>query len=256
MSSSQPARPAIVRSKSREGSSSVVSSPYPRGVAAPSPPANSTGGRSHNNLSSSSNSSSLLLHKSPPPPPSRRTMSKGALQQDGRHHLNNTNGSIPPSDDIVPATAIPIMFTNNKQSNKHRSSRISISKKTHTVSSVSMGYTDPYDDSGLYSGEVDDTSRPHGKGKMKYDNGIFHEGNRIHGYKDESQGNSLGGQYSTSIAWERILSGFTSWKGQKKKDGEDGRGIFMHDIVWADYTCMSGKYTGHVNADDYPMGRA
>ena len=179
--------------------------------------------------------------------------SKGALQQDGRHHLNNTNGSIPPSDDIVPATAIPIMFTNNKQSNKHRSSRISISKKTHPVSSMSMGYTDPYDDSGLYSGEVDDTSRPHGKGKMKYDNGIFHEGNRIHGYKDESQGNSLGGQYSTSIARERILSGFTRWKGQKKKDGEDGRGIFVHGIVWADYTCMSGKYTGHVNADDYPM---
>ena len=34
-----------------------------------------------------------------------------------------------------------------------------------------MPYTDQFGDFGFYTGQVDDVSRPHGKGSMKYDNG-------------------------------------------------------------------------------------
>jgi hypothetical protein len=34
-----------------------------------------------------------------------------------------------------------------------------------------MPFTDQFGDFGLYTGQVDDESRPHGKGSMKYDNG-------------------------------------------------------------------------------------
>eukprot|EP00580_Thalassiosira_gravida_P007184 CAMPEP_0201642334 /NCGR_PEP_ID=MMETSP0493-20130528/26020_1 /ASSEMBLY_ACC=CAM_ASM_000838 /TAXON_ID=420259 /ORGANISM="Thalassiosira gravida, Strain GMp14c1" /LENGTH=267 /DNA_ID=CAMNT_0048116489 /DNA_START=190 /DNA_END=993 /DNA_ORIENTATION=- len=120
-----------------------------------------------------------------------------------------------------------------------------------------MAFTDPYGDSGLYSGEVDDGSRPHGKGKMKYDNGIFYDGNWIYGRKDESRGNASGDQM-TNETRDRILSGFTSWKGQKNNIGEpgsSGKGAFVYGMQWIDFTGMSGKYTGHVNKDDLPDGK-
>jgi len=123
-----------------------------------------------------------------------------------------------------------------------------------------MGYIDPYGDSGVYSGEVDDESRPHGKGKMKYDNGVFYEGNWTHGSKDETQGDASGDKL-TNVTRDRMLSGFTSWKGQGKKDGKgkdkgdsDGR-AFVYGMEWVDLVGTPGKYTGQVNADNEPEGK-
>jgi len=147
-------------------------------------------------------------------------------------------------------------FTSNKKMLKDRN------RKTHPV--TKMAYTDPYGDFGLYTGEIDDESRPHGKGKMKYDNGIFYEGSWIHGQKDDTQGKGnevstmggAGGVQQSSVTRERILSGFTSWKGQgqKKKDGNTGKGSFVYGLEWVDLRGQSGKYTGHVTDDDVPDG--
>lgn len=119
--------------------------------------------------------------------------------------------------------------------------------RTHTVKQ--MTYTDPYGDMGLYTGEVDEESRPHGKGKMKYDNGVFYEGNWVHGKKDDDLG-------QTDMTRERILSGFTSWKGQKKnpKDGSSDKGQFVYGMDWVDTAGLAGKYTGHVDENETPSG--
>jgi len=171
--------------------------------------------------------------------------------------LSNVNSTVPTSLDIVPVTAISTTpsisnATNQPQLQKSHGSR---NNKNHPVKS--MGYTDPYGDSGLYSGEVDDESRPHGRGKMKYENGVFYEGNWNHGLKDETQGDSSGDQL-TNVTRERMLSGFTSWKGQKKKDGTgkdiNDSGMFVYGMEWVDLAGMSGKYTGQVNANDEPDG--
>ena len=131
-----------------------------------------------------------------------------------------------------------------------------------------MAYTDPFGDSGLYTGEVDEESRPHGKGKMKYDNGIFFEGTWYYGCKNDTMGlknngiSTMGGASSSchqqdGSTRERILSGFTSWKGKKKTDpsanGETGR--FVYGMEWVDPSGLSGKYTGRVNDVDVPDGK-
>ena len=113
-----------------------------------------------------------------------------------------------------------------------------------------MAYTDPYGDAGMYTGEVDDESRPHGKGKMKYNNGIFYEGNWIHGCKDDVRGQK--GNTKESL-WnrERILGGFTSWKGKGQKDGSGNKG-FVYGMEWVDHAGLNGKYTGPVDVNNVP----
>lgn len=39
-----------------------------------------------------------------------------------------------------------------------------------------MPFMDENQDTGLYTGETNDLGQPHGKGQMRYDNGIFFEG--------------------------------------------------------------------------------
>jgi hypothetical protein len=106
-----------------------------------------------------------------------------------------------------------------------------------------MSYTDPHGDAGIYTGEVDEESRPHGKGTMKYDNGVFYEGNWVNGKKDDDRG-------QMDLTRERILRGFSSWKGQKKS----GNGGHVYGMDWADLRGQTGKYTGKVNADEVPDG--
>lgn len=105
---------------------------------------------------------------------------------------------------------------------------------------------------------------------MKYDNGIFYEGSWIHGHKDDTQlgkgdkASTMGGatvsgvgsMQQQSATRERIMSGFTSWKGQKKKDsdGNTGKSQFVYGLEWVDMRGQSGKYTGNVNDDEVPNG--
>jgi len=266
--SSQPANPGVVRSKSK-GQESSRSPKTAQNVSTnasfppPPPPRRSS-------------SSTLTLGNIQPalsPRKDRDTVVNCPLQQDQDVQirssnnspnvlLNNTNNmNILTSNAMIPFTrsekydnnspSIP-SATNQPQLVRQRNRN----NKNHPVSS--MGYTDPYGDSGLYSGEVDEESQPHGRGKMKYDNGIFYEGNWIHGSKDETQGDASGDQ-QTNATRQRILSGFTSWKGQKKKDGKgkevNDSGTFVYGMDWADLAGMTGKYTGQVNADNEPDGK-
>eukprot|EP00580_Thalassiosira_gravida_P009652 CAMPEP_0201635470 /NCGR_PEP_ID=MMETSP0493-20130528/7991_1 /ASSEMBLY_ACC=CAM_ASM_000838 /TAXON_ID=420259 /ORGANISM="Thalassiosira gravida, Strain GMp14c1" /LENGTH=439 /DNA_ID=CAMNT_0048107439 /DNA_START=267 /DNA_END=1586 /DNA_ORIENTATION=+ len=218
-------------------------------------------------------SSSFILRNTPPPPPPprRRTIGNGVLRQDQYGHnrvslncsatlLSNKNNVNAPANNAIATATVSRKCDNNRSSILNATNQPQLlryhsrNNKNHPVSA--MGYIDPYGDSGLYSGEVDDESRPHGKGKMKYDNGIFYEGNWIHGSKDETQGDASGVQ--TNVTRERILSGFTSWKGQRQKnnDGSNSNGItFVYGMDWADHAGMSGKFTGQVNANDEPDGK-
>ncbi len=114
---------------------------------------------------------------------------------------------------------------------------------------TNMPYTDSMGDSGVYTGEIDQESRrPHGKGKMKYENGIFYEGKWVNGAQDAQ----------AAIQRERILSGFTSWKGKsgKGKGGSEGCSTTrVYGMEWVDFKGMSGKYTGAINKDEIPHGR-
>jgi len=47
-----------------------------------------------------------------------------------------------------------------------------------------MPYMDGNQDIGLYTGETNDLGLPHGKGQMRYDNGIFFEGKWTNGTFD------------------------------------------------------------------------
>ena len=135
-----------------------------------------------------------------------------------------------------------------------------------------MAYTDPFGDAGLYTGEVDmETQRPHGKGKMKYDNGIYFEGTWYYGCKNDSMGlknngiSTMGGASITTSCVtqdgstrERILSGFTSWKGKRSttdSSSSNGSSSFVYGMDWVDASGLSGKYTGRVNESDVPDGK-
>ena len=78
-----------------------------------------------------------------------------------------------------------------------------------------MPYTDAIGDSGMYTGEINEDGLPHGKGKMKYENGVFYTGDWVNG----SQGADGLRQR------ERILSGFMSWKGRAKSKDREGSGV-------------------------------
>lgn len=107
-----------------------------------------------------------------------------------------------------------------------------------------MPFTDQFGDFGFYTGEVDEDVRPHGHGKMKYENGVFYEGKWKNGNQDSSAG----------LQRERMLSGFTSWSGVQKKDGSKDGIRHVYGMSWIDNAGMSGKYFGKVNDKNLPHG--
>ena len=57
---------------------------------------------------------------------------------------------------------------------------------------------------------------------------------------------------------ERLLSGFTSWKGstQSKKNGTTNGKEFAHGMIWVNpFNGRSGRYTGDLNQQGLPHGR-
>ncbi|KAL7467901.1 hypothetical protein ACHAXS_008138, partial [Conticribra weissflogii] len=85
-----------------------------------------------------------------------------------------------------------------------------------------MPFTDQFGEFGFYTGEVDEDVRPHGQGKMKYENGVFYEGKWKNGNQDSS----------AVLQRERILSGFTSWRGVQKKDGTKDGICHVYGMAW------------------------
>jgi len=161
----------------------------------------------------------------------------------------NRNESNPANDNAMvmkppspPPKILPVHTNVNSSANKKLIKKILSSNQV-----TDMPYTDPKGDSGLYTGEIDPESRiPHGKGKMKYENGIFYEGKWVNGSQDSK----------AAIQWERILSGFTSWKGKSKSgDKRNSDGVRnIYGMEWVDLNGMSGRYTGTINKDEVPHG--
>lgn len=143
------------------------------------------------------------------------------------------------------------LYTSNETVDR-KSTNLLMNASSRKVSK--MSYTDPFGDAGIYTGEIDEDNRPHGKGKMKYDNGIYFEGAWVYGCKNDSMGLKSNGistmgagrDASTtsscvqqSIATrERILSGFTSWKGKGSTDSLGSSGVtsgsFAYGMDWVD----------------------
>lgn len=104
-----------------------------------------------------------------------------------------------------------------------------------------MPFTDDFGDSGLYTGEVNEDARPNGQGRMKYENGVFFEGKWVNGVRE-----------GNIAQRERILSGFSSWKGSGKKGGGN---VVVHGMAWIDRFGKAGQYTGDVNEHSNPHGK-
>ncbi|EED87704.1 predicted protein [Thalassiosira pseudonana CCMP1335] len=123
-----------------------------------------------------------------------------------------------------------------------------------------MPYTDQFGDFGLYTGIINKDGRPHGKGSMKYNNGVFYEGTWTDGCQDQMAASQYG----------RIRGGFTSWQGKGKNATRSGmvlpwnaRKNDAHDpnekmnvrgMEWTDLNGDTGRYTGEVNSDKLPHG--
>jgi hypothetical protein len=104
-----------------------------------------------------------------------------------------------------------------------------------------MPFTDDFGDSGLYTGDVNEDCRPNGQGRMKYENGVFFEGKWNDGKREGNMAQR-----------ERIMSGFTSWKGAGKKGGGNNT---VHGMAWIDRFGKAGQYTGDVNEHSVPHGK-
>lgn len=81
-----------------------------------------------------------------------------------------------------------------------------------------MKWADYYGDPGLYSGQVDSSNMPHGKGSMKYDHGLIQEGLWAHGQHVEGSENDH--HSSSKKSSSRLASGGGE---RSKKSGSSSR---------------------------------
>ena len=89
--------------------------------------------------------------------------------------LNNTNDRHPhPRHQSQPHEA---MNTQGRQRGQEYETPAK-SKKGRVENSP---FTDDNGDVGMYTGETNEYGRPHGKGRMKYKNGVFFEGKWVNG---------------------------------------------------------------------------
>jgi len=155
--------------------------------------------------------------------------------------VNPTSASIKRSTPS-PSTVHTIETTTTRTTDK-ATNLLSTTPRASRV--VNQAHIDQHGDGGLYTGEVNEGGLPHGKGKMKYDNGVYYEGKWNNGCQD------------SAVQRDRMLSGFSSWKGQPKNKtkGEKGSGCTVYGMDWIDFSGMAGKYTGDVNDDNIPDGK-
>ena len=147
----------------------------------------------------------------------------------------------------------------SKMSGKARRNK-ALSARENLRNVKQMPFTDQFGDSGMYAGNVNDEGRPDGKGSMKYENGVFYEGNWTDGCQDEKAAENYG----------RIRGGFTSWSGKgnqaaksgmvlpwnaRKNDAFDAsKKTNVRGMEWTDLNGDFGRYTGEVNIDRLPHG--
>jgi len=177
---------------------------------------------------------SLKKNVPTPPPPSRDVNNKSSKvpppQAKSAQTTTVSSPPIQPKPTIQPEQKTKLINPINNRRQKHV---------------TNMPHTDQFGDFGFYTGEVDEDVRPHGQGKMKYENGVFFEGKWKNGNQDSS----------AVLQRERMLSGFTSWRGVHKKEACGGNGAcHVYGMAWIDNSGMSGKYTGKVNDKNLPHG--
>lgn len=226
----------------------------------PAPPSKLT---RHNSIKMLSSGDRPSPH--PPPPPRRNkaaavsplsvsapcgldieeSFNESKVSTESSAYLADNEADLYASPPVNTASAIvvssPLALTNSN------SKLLSKNQRSNQV--TNMPYTDAYGDAGMYTGEIDPDSRlPHGKGKMKYENGVFYEGKWINGSQDSA----------AIVNRDRMLSGFTSWKGQTKNKDKNGNGDGRRNVYgmeWVDLKGNCGRYTGSVNNDDTPDGK-
>ena len=213
-------------------------------------------------------------HRIPPPPPPRehRHPSSGqVLPFNADHHFPSPVAQGPPKNEwmkyaVKSSKKIEAAID---EKNDQRMSKIpgNVPGKFDTTARQAltvvkdMPFTDPMGDSGLYHGQVNEDGHPEGKGSMKYNNGIFYEGLWKNGCQDEK----------AALQYDRIRSGFTSWKGKGKAFSKSGMTMPWNAIKidkndenektnvrgmeWIDFCGDIGRYTGEVNRDEVPHGR-
>ncbi|KAL7467418.1 hypothetical protein ACHAXS_007656, partial [Conticribra weissflogii] len=173
------------------------------------------------------NATTILKRNGPtPPPPSR--------------NINNNSSKVPPletkSAPTTPVSSPPIQPKPTLPP-EQRTKLINPNNNRRQKHVTNMPHTDQFGEFGFYTGEVDEDVRPHGHGKMKYENGVFYEGKWNNGNQDSS----------AVLQRERMLSGFTSWRGVQKKEASGGNGAcHVYGMAWIDNAGLSGKYTGKV----------
>jgi len=171
----------------------------------------------------------------------KSSSSKPIIESDGGNSLGRqqqAHRSSPPSH-IRSSSAANVNLL-NPNSNRQR-----------CVQVENMPYTDEFHNMGMYTGEMNEYGQLHGKGRMKSSNGVFFEGTWTNGVRD--------GLDATQR--ERLLSGFTSWKGgpppQSRMNGTNNTGKqSAHGMIWIDKSGQPGRYTGDLNHEGLaPHGR-
>ncbi|KAL3805922.1 hypothetical protein HJC23_007883 [Cyclotella cryptica] len=108
--------------------------------------------------------------------------------------FNASHQSITSSSSCVRSTTEAVRRKNSldkfdyPNSSKPRKSkeRLSVDRMPTDASRVQkMPYTTPWGESGWYTGEVDDTLKPHGQGRMRYKTGYVFDGSWINGYSEQ-----------------------------------------------------------------------
>ena len=114
-----------------------------------------------------------------------------------------------------------------------------------------MKYQDESGKEGRYTGDVNEDHRPHGQGKIKYQDGtafegVWSEGSQVHGKsyraknKNRKSGNSSGKKKD-------------DWS-SGKREAEGGKKTVKR-MKWLDYYGDPGEYTGEVDSSGMPDGK-
>ena len=177
-----------------------------------------------------SSSRTIDSDQSPPQPSMPRSRSSSLNNRNVK--MSNDEGLYMPPPPSAPQQA-GVPPTN---ANQHSTARI-----VERGSCVqNMPYMDEFQDMGMYSGETNEYGQPHGRGRMRYDNGVFFEGRWANGIREGPD----------AAQREQLLSGFTSWRGAPPKSKKRSQGM-----AWVDHSGKAGRYIGDLNANEVPHGR-
>lgn len=115
-----------------------------------------------------------------------------------------------------------------------------------------MKYQDESGKEGRYTGDVNQDHRPHGQGKIKYQDGtafhgVWSEGSQVHGKSYRAKNKSSRSSSSSGKKKDDWSSG--------KRRGVEGSKKMVKRMKWLDYYGDPGEYTGEVDSSGMPDGK-